>query len=290
VKKASDGRVSKWLNEQIHQGAHVEVMPPMGNFTTALSSNNARHLLCIAGGSGITPILSIIKSALFVEQQSVVTLVYANMNEATTMFAAELDNMQKQYQHRLRVVHVREEDQQGTAFFVGRLSHDGFQNILSNYAPNLSSVDAFLCGPEGLMNIARTGLLEAGLPMQRIHQEYFSISSTLSTSSTSEAATTMSDSTTEIVTRRVKIRLYGQDHEFDVHPDETILSAAQRADLDPPYACQIGACCTCRAKLVSGSASMDEREALSDDEIADGYILTCQAHPTSDGCFADYDQ
>jgi ring-1,2-phenylacetyl-CoA epoxidase subunit PaaE len=100
----------------------------------------------------------------------------------------------------------------------------------------------------------------------------------------------MSESSQELVPRRVKIRLYGQDHEFDVQPDETFLSAAQRANLDPPYACQIGACCTCRAKLVSGSAIMDEREALSDDEIDDGYILTCQAHPTSDGCFADYDQ
>jgi ring-1,2-phenylacetyl-CoA epoxidase subunit PaaE len=98
------------------------------------------------------------------------------------------------------------------------------------------------------------------------------------------------EQTSQLISRRVKVRLYGQDHEFSVEPDETILAAAQRANLDPPYACQIGACCTCRARLVSGTAIMDEREALSDDEIADGYILTCQAHPTSDDCFADYDQ
>jgi ring-1,2-phenylacetyl-CoA epoxidase subunit PaaE len=99
-----------------------------------------------------------------------------------------------------------------------------------------------------------------------------------------------SQQSSELVARSVTVRLYGQDTSFTVQPDETILAAAQRANLDPPYACQIGACCTCRARLVSGTASMDEREALSDDEIADGYILTCQAHPTSDGCLVDYDQ
>ncbi|MEN9281960.1 MAG: hypothetical protein RL594_895 [Bacteroidota bacterium] len=98
------------------------------------------------------------------------------------------------------------------------------------------------------------------------------------------------EQSTPLVARRMKVRLYGQETEFTVEPDETILAAAQRANLDPPYACQIGACCTCRARLVSGTAIMDEREALSDDEIADGYILTCQAHPTSDDCIADYDQ
>lgn len=90
--------------------------------------------------------------------------------------------------------------------------------------------------------------------------------------------------------RRVKIRLYGEEHEFEVQPEETILSAAQRADIDPPYACQIGACCTCRAKILSGAVRMDEREALSDEEIAEGYALTCQSHPLTDDVFADYDQ
>lgn len=284
VKKVADGVMSTWLNDNVRQGATLDVMAPMGNFTIGLDSRNARHIFCVAGGSGITPILSIIKSALHVESGTVVTLVYANTSDRSIMFADQLTSLQQQYGVRFRVLHALETDAAGIATVTGRVNPEVLSNVISTYAPALDSVEAFLCGPEGLMNIARACLVGAGLPLTRIHQEYFSISST------PESATTMSESSQELVTRRVKIRLYGEDHEFDVQPDETFLSAAQRANLDPPYACQIGACCTCRAKLVTGSAIMDEREALSDDEIADGYILTCQAHPTSDGCFADYDQ
>jgi ring-1,2-phenylacetyl-CoA epoxidase subunit PaaE len=284
VKKLADGVMSSWLTENVHQGASLDVMAPMGNFTTPLDASNARHLLCVAGGSGITPILSILKSALLVEPMTSVTLVYANVSDASIMFADELSRLSQQHGPRLRVVHVVESDATGMATFRGRMNPELMSDVIAAHVSELHNVEAFLCGPEGLMNIARACLVGAGLPLSKVHQEYFSISTT------SESAITMSESSTELVTRRVKIRLYGEDHEFDVQPDETFLSAAQRANLDPPYACQIGACCTCRAKLVTGSAIMDEREALSDDEMADGYILTCQAHPTSDGCFADYDQ
>lgn len=284
VKRISDGTVSTWLNENVREGAMLEVMAPMGNFSIDLDPSRSRHIVCVAGGSGITPILSIIKSVLHVEKNSAVTLLYANVQASSVMFGALLSAMEQEQTGRLRIVHILEADDSGIAHLTGRLNENDMARVLSTYVPVIDSVEAFLCGPEGLMSIARAGLVEHGLPQQRIHQEYFSLSST------TESANTMSESSQELVTRRVKIRLYGEDHEFDVQPDETFLSAAQRANLDPPYACQIGACCTCRAKLVSGSAIMDEREALSDDEIADGYILTCQAHPTSDGCFADYDQ
>ena len=282
VKKVSDGKMSTWLNEHVRQGAMLDVMAPMGNFTIALSHDNARHILCFAGGSGITPILSIIKSTLVVEPSSRVTLVFANVSDTSVMFTEQLAHLRNQYPDRFAVVHVLEADRAGIAHITGRLNEHSIAGLLEEVVQKFDDVEAFLCGPEGLMNVARAYLLAHGLPIERIHQEYFSISTT--------SETGMSESSAELVTRTVKIRLYGQDHEFDVQPDETFLSAAQRANLDPPYACQIGACCTCRAKLVTGSAIMDEREALSDDEIADGYILTCQAHPTSDGCFADYDQ
>jgi len=284
VKKLPDGVMSTWLAENVRQGASIDVMAPMGNFTLPLDGRNARHLLCVAGGSGITPILSILKSALVVEPMTSVTLVYANISDTSIIFADELSRLSQKYGTRLRIVHVLESDSSGLASVRGRMNPELMSNVIAEHVSELQNVEAFLCGPEGLMNIARACLVGAGLPLSKVHQEYFSISTT------SESANTMSESSTELVTRRVKIRLYGEDHEFDVQPDETFLSAAQRANLDPPYACQIGACCTCRAKLVTGSAIMDEREALSDDEIADGYILTCQAHPTSDGCFADYDQ
>lgn len=284
VKRVADGRMSTWLNQHVRQGAVLDVMAPMGGFTIALDPANERQIVCIAGGSGITPILSIIKSVLHVEQNSMVTLIYANVNASSVMFAGELGRLEATYGDRIRIVHAWEHDDTGAAHISGRLSEETLRTLLQTHVTQFAGVEAFLCGPEGLMNAARSAFIGAGLPIERIHQEYFSISTP------SETRSVMSESSQELLPRRVKIRLYGQDHEFDVQPDETFLSAAQRANLDPPYACQIGACCTCRAKLVSGSAIMDEREALSDDEIDDGYILTCQAHPTSDGCFADYDQ
>ena len=286
VKKVSTGVVSAWLKDHVQLGQKLEVYPPMGNFTKELHPDHTGHYLMIAGGSGITPILSIMKSALRIEPKSVITLLYANRNEAAIIFDSAIQALVESNPDRCRVVHVLDEPPSGGRGFVhGPLSSSVFSKVIPAWVPSFDAVDAFVCGPEPMMDAAIAELHSLGLADNRIHREYF----TLSTSPmSSEPATTASSS--ELVTRRVRIRLYGQESEFDVEPDETILSAAQRANLDPPYACQIGACCTCRAKLVSGTAIMDEREALSDDEVADGYVLTCQAHPTSDGVLADYDQ
>jgi ring-1,2-phenylacetyl-CoA epoxidase subunit PaaE len=285
VKKVSTGVVSAWLNDHVQPGQELEVYPPMGNFTKELRPDHARHYVMIAGGSGITPILSIIKSVLRIQPQSIVTLIYANRNESSIIFDGALQELAGAYTNRLRLVHVLEEPAtSGRAFVHGQLSSSVFSELIPVWVPSFDVVDTFVCGPEPMMDLAIAELRARGLADERIHREYF----TLSTSSMNTEQS--SASSNELVSRRVRIRLYGQEHEFDVEPDETILSAAQRANLDPPYACQIGACCTCRAKLVQGTAIMDEREALSDDEIADGYVLTCQAHPTSDGVFADYDQ
>lgn len=285
VKKVSTGVVSAWLKDHVQPGQQLEVYPPMGNFTKDLRPDQARHYLMVAGGSGITPILSIMKSVLHVEPQSIVTLFYANRNEASIIFDAAIQDLVHQHPERCRVVHVLEEPAtSGRSFVTGQVSSSVFSELVPAWVPSFDAVDAFVCGPEPMMDVAIAELRKHGLADDRIHREYFTLSTT---SMTSDPATASSN---ELVTRRVRIRLYGQEHEFDVEPDETILSAAQRANLDPPYACQIGACCTCRAKLLQGTAIMDEREALSDDEIADGYVLTCQAHPTSDGVIADYDQ
>ena len=135
-------------------------------------------------------------------------------------------------------------------------------------------------------------LHDKGLPDERIHREYFTIDKHQESMETASSGPDkgQAEESNEIITRKVKIKLYGEEYEYEVDPEETILTAAQREGIDPPYACQIGACCTCRAKIVSGKVVMDEREALSDDEIDEGYALTCQSHPTTDGVFADYDQ
>lgn len=290
VKKVKDGAVSQWLNENAKPGMTLEIYPPMGNFTNEFSPSNIRHYVLFAGGSGITPILSIIKTALRVEPHSVVTLVYANANSSAIIFDGVLEQLAANSESRLRLVHVLEDNSgDGRASYTGRMDKDVVRTILTDKVPNYDAVEAFVCGPGPMMDNVVSVLHEKGLADNHIHREYF----TIDKHKTEQAAMNQSADAAvseEIKTRRVKIRLYGEEHEFDVEPDETILSAAQRADLDPPYACQIGACCTCRAKIVSGKVKMDEREALSDDEINEGYALTCQSHPLTDGVFADYDQ
>jgi len=290
VKRVSEGVVSSWLKSHVKPGLMLEVYPPMGNFTKDLHPDNVRHYVMVAGGSGITPILSIMKTILRVEPKSTVTLIFANINESSIIFDEEIKALSVKHPECCKVVHVLEEaaSTQRTQF-IGRLDKQMMDTILAKFVPTFGPVDAFVCGPQGLMDGAIADLHARGLDDHHIHREYFTLSKdTMETKS--ETPANASGSSNVLVTRRVRIKLYGKESEFDVEPDETILSAAQRADLDPPYACQIGACCTCRAKLVSGTAIMDEREALSDDEIADGYVLTCQAHPTSDGVFADYDR
>jgi ring-1,2-phenylacetyl-CoA epoxidase subunit PaaE len=169
------------------------------------------------------------------------------------------------------------------------------KRVFETLAPSTDMVEAFVCGPPGMMESVLGVLHASGLPDTRIHREYFTIDkhAELTTSNGMDATASAEISgagTDAIIARTVRVRLYGDEHTFEVLPDETILTAAQRANLDPPYACQIGACCTCRAKIVSGRVVMDEREALSDDEIADGYALTCQSHPLTDDVLADYDQ
>lgn len=295
VKRVQKGAVSEWLNTHAIPGTHIEVYPPMGNFTKELNPQTSRHYVMFAGGSGITPILSIVKSILRVEHQSVVSLIYANKNVESIIFDTEIQSIANQSNGKLRVTHVLEEPAtDGRPHQVGLLTTESVRALFASVAPALDNVEAFVCGPTGLMDTVIQTLHELGLSDAHIHREYFALDKNKINTALTEAAndsTTadMSDSTS-IVTRMVRIRLYGEEHSFEVQPNETILSAAQRADLDPPYACQIGACCTCRAKIVSGKIVMDEREALSDDEIADGYALTCQSHPLTDNVFADYDQ
>lgn len=290
VRKLADGVVSSWIADQLYVGAIVDVYPPMGNFTRELDPSHSRHYAFFGGGSGITPLMSILKSALRVEPLSRCTLFYANRSIHTTMFRTEIDALAAAFPSALRVVNVLEDTQGASqSSLAGRLDQATIEQLLDENSP----VDEyFVCGPTGMMENVFAVLERRGVDRHHIHREYF----TSPTSSQQQPpSNTMNDTAPEseldnaVTTRNVTIRLYGQQYTFAVEPDETILTAAQRANADPPYACQIGACCTCRAKLVSGKVRMDEREALSDDEIADGYILTCQSHPLTDDCVADYD-
>jgi ring-1,2-phenylacetyl-CoA epoxidase subunit PaaE len=263
----------------------------MGNFTKELKPDHEQTYVLFGGGSGITPLLSILKSILRVETKSTIVLYYGNRDRASVMFAAELERLSAQYGERLRVIHVLDEATPAdlaAGAIQGPVTDVIVRDVAGSYVSDGVGVEWFTCGPVGLMDTVIAGLHASGVDDHKIHREYFTLKK--ESTGTMENAGQSTAATDEVVTRQVRIRLYGQEHSFTVQPDETILSAAARENLDPPYACQIGACCTCRAKLVTGRVSMDEREALSDDEIAEGYVLTCQSHPLTDDVFADYDQ
>ena len=295
VKKVHDGAVSQWLNEQASAGMQIDVYPPMGNFTKDCDPANARHYTLFAGGSGITPVMSILKCILRVEPNSVATLFYANRAPDSIIFDEELTSLASAYDGRFRLVHILE-DNAGTdrSSYIGRLDSAMMDRLLADKVPSFDSVEAFVCGPPGMMESVINSLHGKGLTDSRIHREYFTIEHHKTEESMKGEDGSMKGTEAQVVekliTRTVKVKLYGDVFEVEVDPEESILAAAQREGYDPPYACQIGACCTCRAKVTSGKVIMDEREALSDDEIEEGYALTCQSHPVTDGVFVDYDQ
>lgn len=284
VKRVSDGVVSTFLNTNVKPGASIEVYPPMGNFTKELNPSHVRRYVLFGGGSGITPLLSILKSILRVELNSTVTLVYANRDEASIMFDDALTMLQQRFGARLSIIHILEVEG-GREARLGRIDAAVVADVLKSHASEAATAEYFVCGPGPMMSSVIDILHARGIDDHHIHREYF----TIATNDAPPKEQVMEEST-ELKARTVKIKLYGSEHTFVVEPDETILSAAVRENLDPPFACQIGACCTCRAKIVTGKVAMDEREALSDDEIDDGFALTCQSHPLTDDVFADYDQ
>jgi ring-1,2-phenylacetyl-CoA epoxidase subunit PaaE len=288
VKRVNDGVVSSWIDHHAVAGLQVEVYPPMGNFTKDLDPKHIRHYTMFAGGSGITPILSILKSILRVEHESVVTLFYANRDAESVIFLNTLQKLVEQSDGKLRLVHILENNSGNIdTSYQGIMDNEMLERLIADYVPSFAAVEAFVCGPGPMMDNVVKVLHAHDLDDKKIHREYFTLNKNDMESETDGVG--VEGTSDEVVTRTVTVRIYGTSFTFDVDPDETILTAAQRANVDPPYACQIGACCTCRAKLVSGKVHMDEREALSDDEIEEGYILTCQSHPLTADVVADYD-
>ncbi|MGB0850049.1 MAG: 2Fe-2S iron-sulfur cluster-binding protein [Bacteroidia bacterium] len=283
VKQVEDGRMSTYLNTNVKAGDFIDVMPPMGKFILEPNSSASNNYMLFGGGSGITPLLSIIKTSLVAEPNSKCTLVYANRDEESIIFEDELKALEAANDN-FEVIYSLDNpkgDWSGLTGFLtaGRVSELARQKLGLNYPV----AHYYTCGPGPLMDVVVEGLQSIGVRDENINTEYFTAkvkeeSDSSESSSTSEAL----NYSEEVVERKIKVEVYGDEKEITVKPTETILIAAQDAGMDPPYSCTVGVCTTCRARLRSGKASMDEREGLSDAEIDEGYILTCQAHPLSD--------
>lgn len=285
VKKVENGKASTYLNNGIEVGTEIEVMKPMGNFYTEMPANEPKHYVAFAAGSGITPIMSLLKTALAVDKNNKFTLFYGNRDTESIIFKNELEEIEKNNPGRFKVVHILSREETADPLFKGRITVDKCKGLFNTFPEIYKADEYFLCGPYDMITSIQEHLQQVGKPKEQIHFELFS------TPAGEEAEEVdNSDDTGELTDSKVTIVLDGEETEITVSKDEVILDAALDAGLDAPYACTGGSCCTCRAKVMEGSAEMEVNYALTDQEVEDGYILTCQSHPTTKNMVVDYDE
>ena len=269
VKRVPEGAMSNYLNDEIKAGDEIEVMEPMGMFTTAYDAGKNRNAVFFGGGSGITPLISIIRSILLKEPNSKATLVYANRSEEYIIFKELIAQLQSSYPERFDAIHILES---GEADYSGRLTNEIISTICDNAGLN-GQTEFYICGPQPMMDITFAGLAEKGFSKDQIRMESFEAGKT----SPKEIIATSDDGVSQ-----VKILLDGEEHLVNVKKNASILDTALEADLDMPYSCQSGLCTACRGKCVEGEISTDEAEGLSQEELDEGYVLTCVGKPLTD--------
>ena len=283
VKRLPGGAFSEHALEVLRPGDVLDVMTPSGRFFTRLDPADRKHYVCVAAGSGITPILSIVASTLAAEPKSSVTLIYVNRTHASVMFLEEVEDLKDRYPQRLQLLHVLTREPQEVELFSGRLDAARMTRLLEHVVPPETVDEWFLCGPFEMVSDLRKVLVAEGVPKRQIHAEVFHV----------EAAPPVRRTPVETADAEgasVTITLDGRTSTFTLPADgPAVLDAALRVRSDAPFACKGGVCGTCRAKLVEGTVEMDTNWALEPDEVANGYVLTCQSHPTSDTVRLDYD-
>jgi len=279
VREVPGGLFSSWLVHQVRPGDRIEVQPPTGSFR-ADPSVGARHL-CIAAGSGITPMLSIAASVLD-NPGAQVTLIYGNRTTTSVMFAEELADLKDAHHQQLDLVHVLSREPRDVELFTGRLDADRLRRLLTLLVP-LSEVDhVWLCGPFGMLADARDVLAELGVPGERVHVELFYVDEP-------PPQLRHPDRVLEGVTSDVTVILDGRTTTTPMGRDTTILDSAQAVRSDLPFACKGGVCGTCRAKVCDGEVDMVRNYALEPDEVARNFVLTCQTFPVSPEVTVDFD-
>ena len=286
VKRVDDGAFSSWANDGLRIGDELDVMTPTGRFGAAPEPDAARIHVGFAGGSGITPILSIARGMLAMEPQSSFFLFYGNRTVADMLFRESLEELKDRFLDRLSVFHILSREQQDIAILNGRLDREKIALLLRSIVPARTIDHAFVCGPTGMSETVEAALAELGVESARVHVERF-----VSEFEGKPRPRPAAPAPQAIAAgRMVGIVLDGKRNDVPVAAGEAILDAALRAGLDLPYACKGGMCSTCRAKTVEGTTRMDVNFSLEPWEIARGFVLACQAHPTSERVVIDFDQ
>ena len=286
IKRVEGGAFSTFVNEDLKVGDTLEAMVPMGGFFTPLSAAQEKQYLGFAGGSGITPVLSIIKTTLEIERNSTFTLVYANKGVSTIMFREELEDLKNQYLGRLSVIHVLEQDAQEIDLFTGLVTEEKCAQLFRTWI-DIAHIDtAFICGPEPMMLGIAKALREHGLGDDHIKFELFAsaqpgrLKRPVQSREAGKAANVA----------EIAVTLDGSTQTLSVSKGVSILDAARENAMDAPFACKAGVCSTCRCRIVEGEVEMVANHALEDYEVEKGYVLSCQSFPVTDRVVIDYDQ
>ncbi|WP_068312982.1 1,2-phenylacetyl-CoA epoxidase subunit PaaE [Polycladidibacter hongkongensis] len=283
VKKVPGGVFSSFANDELKAGDTLEAMAPEGRFYTELQPDNVKSYLGFAVGSGITPILSIVKSTLAREPESEFTLVYANRSVGSIMFREELEDLKNTYMGRFTLIHVLKADAQEIDLFTGRLSPEKLEELFAHWVDVKAADTAFICGPEPVMHMVNEALQKQGMAREDIKFELFGTAAT--------ATPRPTDSASEAQGCEATIKLDGTARTVTMaRQGVSMLEAALAADMDVPYSCKGGVCSTCKAKVLEGETEMVANYALEDYEVEAGYVLSCQCYPISERVVIDFDQ
>ncbi|HKX80020.1 MAG TPA: 1,2-phenylacetyl-CoA epoxidase subunit PaaE [Novosphingobium sp.] len=285
IKQISGGVFSTWANGSLAAGEVLEVMPPHGSFTWTFDEQRSATYAGFAGGSGITPILSLLKTTLEAEPKSRFVLLYGNRASNSIMFLEEIAALKNRFMDRLEVYHFLEDEEEDVDLFNGRLDSGKISQVLQSLVDPADIDAAFICGPGPMMDAVETGLIGGGVPPERILIERF----TVGRMSAAQAAAAH-ELELKAAGRKVLVTLEGRRRTLSFDAEKgSILENARAAGMPAPFACKAGVCATCRAKIVSGEVAMKANYGLSPEEVAQGYVLTCQAVPLTDDVSLDFD-
>lgn len=286
IKAVPDGLVSNYLKLHIHAGDAIEALAPNGNFVAKLDPEQAKHYILIGAGSGITPLMSILKSVLATERDSVISLIYGNRNEKSIIFQEQLQHLFEHDPDKLNIYHcLSNPTTHQWDGPVGRIEGENAEALIQQAIDRSSLEPAFfICGPSLMMESVQQALQRLGIKPESIHQEFYSAP----IRQTDDESNDDFEIDYEVITRDVQVILNGNTYSISVTPESNILQAAIDAGLDPPYACQEGICSTCRGRVHSGMVQMMIRDGLSDEEIESNYVLTCQCNPLTDDVVVEF--
>lgn len=277
IKRVEKGLMSNWLPDNLKTGQAVKVMEPMGQFTTEFKSANKRHLIMFAGGSGITPMMSIIKSILTQEPDSICSLIYCNRDIDSIIFKEQFEKLQIKYEGRLHVIHVLDNAPMNWQGYSGLLNHEMLKKLFERIPDwGQDKTTYLMCGPEGMMKNVDSLLALQNISKDKIFKESF-VAGVIDKEKKETASSASGNGSHEVT-----IRYDGHEYKIVVEPNRTILETALDQGIDLPYSCQSGLCTACRGKALSGKVKLDEEEGLSQSERAEGYVLTCVGHPLTD--------